>query len=259
MSDSSNPGHADARLDALARNWEQFGRDDPLWAVLTEPDKRGGRWDPAAFYATGRAEIDALHERLAGHGIAVAPGAALDFGCGAGRLAAALAARHARVTAVDISASMLDAARRALAPLTHVAWMHETSGALPQVPGESVDFLYSNFTLQHIPPPYNARYVAEFLRVLKPGGIAVFDVPDRNDASLRGLVVRYAPRFALNALRRVVFRTRAVMEMHGLREAAVRELVAANGGVVRAAWDSSSAGPGWIGRCYAVEKRRAAS
>ena len=43
-----------ADLDEIRRNWEAFGRDDPLWAILTVPAMRGGLWDPAAFMATGR-------------------------------------------------------------------------------------------------------------------------------------------------------------------------------------------------------------
>ena len=40
-------------FDLLKRNWEAFGRDDPLWAVLTEPSRKGGGWDPDEFFATG--------------------------------------------------------------------------------------------------------------------------------------------------------------------------------------------------------------
>ena len=39
------------------------------------------------------------------------------------------------------------------------------------------DFVYCNIVLQHIPPDYSTRYVREFIRVLAPGGIAVFQAP----------------------------------------------------------------------------------
>ena len=38
-------------IDTLKRHWEAFGRDDPLWAVLTEASRTGGRWDLDEFLA----------------------------------------------------------------------------------------------------------------------------------------------------------------------------------------------------------------
>ena len=99
-------------LDLLKRNWEEFGRDDPLWAVLTEPTRKGGRWDPAEFFATGEGEIAELMADLDRLGIAVQRGRALDFGCGAGRLTQALAGQFERCDGVDIAASMVAEAER---------------------------------------------------------------------------------------------------------------------------------------------------
>jgi ubiquinone/menaquinone biosynthesis C-methylase UbiE len=39
------------------------------------------------------------------------------------------------------------------------------------------DFIYSNIVLQHIPPEYSTRYIREFIRILDPHGMAVFQVP----------------------------------------------------------------------------------
>jgi hypothetical protein len=33
--------------------WEDWGRIDPFWAILTEADARHGRWDVDRFFATG--------------------------------------------------------------------------------------------------------------------------------------------------------------------------------------------------------------
>ena len=48
------------RLARLRRHWDEFGRTDPLWAILTAPDKKGNRWSVDEFLATGREEIAAL-------------------------------------------------------------------------------------------------------------------------------------------------------------------------------------------------------
>ena len=48
------------RLSGLRRHWNEFGRSDPLWAILTAPDKKGNRWSVDEFLQTGRDEIAAL-------------------------------------------------------------------------------------------------------------------------------------------------------------------------------------------------------
>ena len=39
------------------QDWEHLAEIDPLWAVLTVPGRKGGRWDVDEFFATGEAEI----------------------------------------------------------------------------------------------------------------------------------------------------------------------------------------------------------
>ena len=43
------------------RDWEELAELDPLWAVLSDPRRAGGRWPIAEFFATGEGEVsDAL-------------------------------------------------------------------------------------------------------------------------------------------------------------------------------------------------------
>ena len=44
----------------------------------------------------------------------------------------------------------------------------------------SFDLVYSNIVLQHMPPEAAKAYVSEFLRVLAPGGLAMFEIPSEN-------------------------------------------------------------------------------
>ena len=49
--------------DVLSRHkqeWEELAKVDPLWAILTAPDRRGGGWELAEFFATGEAEISEM-------------------------------------------------------------------------------------------------------------------------------------------------------------------------------------------------------
>jgi SAM-dependent methyltransferase len=40
------------------------------------------------------------------------------------------------------------------------------------------NLIYSRITLQHMPPELQRGYVEEFVRLLAPGGLAVFQIPD---------------------------------------------------------------------------------
>jgi SAM-dependent methyltransferase len=93
-------------LRKLERVWHNLGRQDPFWAALTDTDKQHGGWSRDEFFETGSAEIDATSRPPAATDGRSDAGA-LDFGCGAGRLTQALAARFDRVDGVDISRSMI--------------------------------------------------------------------------------------------------------------------------------------------------------
>ena len=46
----------------MKKNWEKMGELDPLWAILSEPSKRGRGWDVDEFFANGQLEIQGLME-----------------------------------------------------------------------------------------------------------------------------------------------------------------------------------------------------
>ncbi len=107
----------------------------------------------------------------------------LDYGCGSGANSLLLARRGAKVIGVDISASLIEIARRRLAA-------NDTSGAsfvvgsahdLP-VPDASIDVVFGIAILHHLDLELVSREVA---RVLKPGGRAIFQEPVRNSALVR--------------------------------------------------------------------------
>ncbi|HEY1906916.1 MAG TPA: methyltransferase domain-containing protein, partial [Myxococcaceae bacterium] len=99
-------------LRDLQKVWEAQAKSDPLWAILSEQDKRGRGWKLEEFFAAGETQVAAWFERFAAAGIEVSGGSAVDFGCGVGRLTQALAKRFDHVTGVDISPTMVELARR---------------------------------------------------------------------------------------------------------------------------------------------------
>src|SRR5215831_16644139 len=94
-------------LATLRNAWEDLARRDALGTILTDPSKAGGNWSLAEFMATGDAEINTVINHLAAIGhLPDFDGAALDFGCGVGRLTQAMARRFTSCIGVDISAQM---------------------------------------------------------------------------------------------------------------------------------------------------------
>ena len=91
--------------------WDRHARRDPLWAILSDPARKGGRWDLGRFMQTGVGEVASLLYQLQTLGLDVGRGEVLDFGCGVGRLSQALAPHFQRVTGVDISAEMIEQAQ----------------------------------------------------------------------------------------------------------------------------------------------------
>jgi hypothetical protein len=78
-------------LDEVHRNWEELAREDPLFFILTQPDKKGRKWNEGEFFEKGTIEIDRVMKRVAKIAPNLAAENALDFGCGVGRLTRALA------------------------------------------------------------------------------------------------------------------------------------------------------------------------
>jgi FkbM family methyltransferase len=243
----------DAQLAKLRRVWSALGDDDPLWAVLSHADKQGRRWDVEEFLETGRVEVEAQLAELTSRGFPLARELALDFGCGAGRLTRALVGHFERVIGIDVSASMIATAQKLNGDLDGIEFRENASSRIDNVADASVDLVLSRIVLQHIPRALAIGYVAEFFRVLAPGGVTVFQFVGDVDDSLRGRFFGIIPNRWLNPLRRLWWWRRTVFEMHVLPERDLHDLLGQFPSLrlVHAA-DDDAAGAGWHGRRWTV-------
>lgn len=107
----------------------------------------------------------------------------LDAGCGTGNYAAALTPHVSRLIGVDLNPGMLRAAHAKLAPAIargHVE-LHEADLACLPLADDSVDGVMVNQVLHHLPGgeaddwASRRRVLAEFARVLRPGGVLVIN------------------------------------------------------------------------------------
>lgn len=245
-------------LDGLAWSWEQFAKEDPLWAIITYPEKRGGRWDPAEFFATGRDEIAGLMTYLGDHGLDHSRDAALDFGCGVGRLTQALADHYGRVVGVDISPTMIEHARRFNQAGERCAYVVNGRPDLTCLAAQTFDLVYTNIVLQHMAPALSLGYLREFLRLLAPGGVCVFQLPyataDGHTGDVRVAHVPLRRRWWQGLRDRLAgpAASAPVMEMHAVPKATVLELVAAHGARLVDVQENANAGDGHRSARYCV-------
>jgi ubiquinone/menaquinone biosynthesis C-methylase UbiE len=126
------------------------------------------RYTNGAIYETTLSHLDERHGRI------------LDVGCGTGLMSAKLAASGRRVCGVDISAGMVARARRRTDP--SVEFVEGDAERLPfEIAG--FDAVVNLISFHHYPNP--SRAVAEFRRVLRPGGRLILVAFDRTSTYIR--------------------------------------------------------------------------
>lgn len=242
-----------ASFDGVRRDWIRLGESDPLWAVLTVPDKRGGRWDVEQFLATGRADVDTAMRWLDRLGLLRRFEQVLDFGCGAGRLSQALAGYADAVVGVDISPPMLEQARR-LDGAGRCEFVLNEAPDLRRFDHASFDLIYSELVLQHLPPPVIDGYLAEFLRVLRPGGLAVLQCLTSPLWTVKGVIWRLAPGSLVGLGKRLMLRYPASIRMTSLPPRRLHAVVARHGGEVLDSINHDNHAAHWRSTRYIVRR-----
>jgi SAM-dependent methyltransferase len=242
------------RLAQLRRDWSRLAEEDPLWAVCVDPGRRGGRWDLDEFMASGQAEIGVAMDRLGELGRCQSRDSALDFGCGVGRLTAALSGYFGSVTGVDIAEPMLARASSLLADRPSCRLVHNDSPQLAMFADATFDLVYSSLVLQHMPADLAAGYLREFIRVVRPGGAVVIVVPQAHRMTPGGAVYAYAPGRLISLIQRKIFRYPAPMQMHTMPARRVAALAQAAGAGLVASDPRSGVGEHWRMTCHVIAR-----
>jgi SAM-dependent methyltransferase len=197
--------------------WESLGSEDPDWAVLTDPELRHGGWQDRLddFYASGRAEVGNIFASLPSD---VRLDRAIDWGSGTGRLTFALLERYSRVTAVDVSRSML-------ATLVSRAQKLELDARVTPTmvgdlrPASDHDLAVSLLVLQHFGTRAEVTAAVHTLvACVRVGGHLVLEIPDR-PMTVRA---RLQPRFQVYRLLRALGVSPASLHRHGLSGISMR-------------------------------------
>jgi 2-polyprenyl-3-methyl-5-hydroxy-6-metoxy-1,4-benzoquinol methylase len=213
-------------IEEMNKNWTSLGKQDPLWAILSDPQKKGNRWQKDEFFEAGRQDIERLLKKLESSGFSISFGKALDFGCGVGRLTQALAEKFESVDGVDIASSMINSAGQFNRFPGRVAYHLNTRGDLSIFPSNQYDFICSMVVLIHIPHKLQQSYLNDFLRMLKPGGIAYFE--SCNTQGWRNVV----PDWAADFYRKFKHKGKPFIPMYGIPIEEVHKIVRDAGGTV---------------------------
>src|SRR4051794_9676035 len=241
-----------SEFEQVRRDWTELGAADPLWAVLVDADRRGGRWDVEEFLELGRRDVAAARDWLAELGRPTSWGRVLDFGCGAGRLSQALAEHAEEVVGVDVSASMLDTARALDRSGGRCTFVLNEAADLRAFADASVDLVFTERVLQHLPGALVEAYLGEFLRVLRPGGVAVLHCTTRPLWTSRGIVWRVAPAPLVRWAQRRLLGYPAPMRMTALPPERLASVVARHGGRVLDSRPVDEPETHWEARRYVI-------
>lgn len=116
--------------------------------------------------------LDAVQPRFA------KPADILDFGCGSGDIALHLAGQGHRLTGYDLSAAMIEQARRTDSA-QQVRWIARGIDAALPFADASFDAVVTSSVLEYV-PALDAT-LKDLARVLRPGGWLFATVPDMRD------------------------------------------------------------------------------
>ena len=152
-------------LERMRADWNERAGEDAYYYVAFGRRQQ----DDEEFFATASDVVKGLLwdlKRVRGRD------AALEIGCGPGRLMLPLSRHFGQIHGVDVSDEMIKLAQQHLAGAPN-AHLHHNSGCdLAMFPDEWFDFVYSYAVFQHIPSREVVfSYLREARRVLKTGGI----------------------------------------------------------------------------------------
>ena len=144
--------HNDDVFELWAAYWQAQLAQTPPWDFMCETIWR------------------ALHEALAEHG--VEPQRLLEAGCGTGRVSHRLTAEGFEAHLVDITLEAIRLSRSLLGEDAHGLFVRGSCFRMPYATG-AFDVAWNEGVLEHFRGDDQRQFLAEMLRVLRPGGVAV--------------------------------------------------------------------------------------
>jgi 2-polyprenyl-3-methyl-5-hydroxy-6-metoxy-1,4-benzoquinol methylase len=157
--------------------WEEWGRKDPYYGVITCRQFRRAELTKAAkeeFFESGRVHVDYLLQIIRQYiDHTFEPQSVLDLGCGVGRLIVPFAKIAKEVVGLDVSSSMLAEARKNCHEFgVRNAQLLLSDDNISALRSKTYDLIHSFIVFQHIPPERGRDIFRNLLDHLSAGGIA---------------------------------------------------------------------------------------
>jgi len=164
----------------IKNQWLALGKSRPFWSVLTQVNYLKPTKDNITnFYIEGEEEINFLINVLKRLDIDLNDyNSCLEYGCGLGRSTLALSKVFRKVYGFDISYEHLSIAERECKTrnISSISFnLIKDFTDIDSLP--SVDFFYTQFVLQHNPPPLILHILDRLFKSLNVNGIGFFQVP----------------------------------------------------------------------------------
>lgn len=248
-------------IKELQKNWDGLAKQDPLRAISGD---KGFDWDLDVFFETGVKEVELLMDTVNSLNHDFPRRKALDFGCGVGRLSQPLSEHFEEVHGIDISKAMIELANKYNKHGDKCEFHLNATGNLSIFDDNSFDLIYTILVLQHMKPIYAKKYIQEFLRILNPQGMLVFQMPsklisgEQKLSSLEKIVRRLqaiTPSILWVLYRKIkgILFFRPKMEMYGIKHKELIDFLENNEGVVLK--DLKRQAGGWDSYIYYVTKK----
>jgi SAM-dependent methyltransferase len=160
--------------------WTRLGESQPYFSVMTHTTFLPENIDQSIdyFFEVGERSVREELSVLKRHGLQETRQlTCVEFGCGVGRMTRALSSEFGKVIGYDISSAHLAHANARLSQdgISNVRLIHCADNVLQPI--EPCDVFLSVIVLQHNPPPVIRHLIDNALAALRPGGLALFQVP----------------------------------------------------------------------------------
>lgn len=167
-------------IEIIKSSWEHLGLTRPHFSVLTDlsylPENFNNNSE--LFWNSGNNEKNTILSILKKfHIVNLNELEFSELGCGVGRVTTAIAKEFKFVQGYDISSNHISIALNRSNELNINNINFTVTAQNPLLDFNKTDIFYSKIVLQHNPPPIIYILINNMLKALKPGGIALFQVP----------------------------------------------------------------------------------
>jgi SAM-dependent methyltransferase len=237
----------------IEEGFTELSNTEPYWAVLTNDNYLRENIDVnrSKFFEGGKGDMNTLLQFAARANIDLhALDTCFELGCGVGRVTVHLAQLFNKLIAWDIAEPMIAEAKVNLSEFgCNNVELHAVKEFSEFEDLKPFDCFFSRIVLQHNPPPVSFYMLSKILDKLRPGGIALFQIPT------------YGFGYSFDADQYLASMPKKSFEMHCVPQRAIFQLLEQKEYSILELREDGATGLGspWISNTFLVQRAPAAS